>query len=106
MCRCKSRRRFNCAPAFSFESLDFPATERKLNAYYAEFYPVTRSVGQSHQHSGVEFIYLLEGKLALKIKDDEHILESCDSIYFDSGVPHSYRSVPKGRCTALVVTVP
>jgi transcriptional regulator with XRE-family HTH domain len=93
-------------PAFSFESLDFPAVERKLNAYYAEFYPVAQSAAQPHQHSGVEFVYLLKGKLALKIKDDEHVLESGDSIYFDSGVPHSYRSLLKSSCAALVVTIP
>ena len=92
--------------AFSFESLDFPAVERKLNAFYAEFNPVTESKGKVHLHSGVEFIYVLGGKLSLKVKDDEHVLENGDSIYFDSGVPHSYRRIGKGSCTALVVTVP
>ena len=92
--------------AFYFESLDFPALERKLNAYYAEFNPVPGGKGQAHQHGGVEFIYLLEGKLSLKIKDDEHVMETGDSMYFDSSVPHGYRRAGKARCTALVVTVP
>src|SRR6476660_1250243 len=28
--------------AYRFESLDYPATERRFNSYYAEFFPVTR----------------------------------------------------------------
>jgi transcriptional regulator with XRE-family HTH domain len=92
--------------AFYFESLDFPALERKLNAYYAEFNPVPEGKGQPHQHGGAEFIYLLEGKLSLKIRDDKYVLEAGDSIYFDCSVPHSYHRIGKNICSALVVTVP
>ncbi|NWG12505.1 MAG: cupin domain-containing protein [Acidobacteria bacterium] len=80
--------------------------ERKLSAHDAAFYLVARAAGQPRQHGDVQFICLLKGSLALRIKADGRVLESGDSMHFDSGVPYGYRSLPKGRCAALVVTIP
>ena len=92
--------------SFYFESLDFAAVERKLNAYYAEFEPLQPGKARLHHHAGVEFLSLLRGKLELHIGTEDHILESGDSIYFDSSLPHSYRRVSQKPCDAIVVTVP
>ena len=92
--------------AFHFECLDFHAVERKLNAYYAEFQPVPPPKVRLHQHAGVEFIYVVRGKLGLRTGEEEYILEMEDSIYFDSNLPHGYRRIGNSRCAALVVTVP
>ena len=91
---------------YYFEALDFKATERKLSAFHADILATSPDKLRPHQHPGVEFLYLMEGKLALKIGSDEHELEEGDAIYFDSGVPHSYRKLGKKACRALVVTVP
>jgi len=105
------RKRFPESPdggdiSFYFESLDFAAVERKLNAYHAEFEPLPPGRARLHQHGGVEFLSVLRGKLELHIGMDNHILESGDSIYFDSSLPHSYRRVSQKPTTAIVVTVP
>jgi len=92
--------------SFYFESLDFAAVERKLNAYYAEFQPLQPGKARLHHHAGVEFLSVLRGKLELHIGTDDHVLESGDSIYFDSSLPHSYRRVSQKPCDAIVVTVP
>jgi transcriptional regulator with XRE-family HTH domain len=92
--------------SYSFESLDFGATERKLNAYYAEFFPVEPQKVRLHQHDGVEFLYVLSGRLGLRIGSDDLLLESRDSIYFDSSVAHGYRNAAKQSTSAIVVTVP
>src|ERR1700760_3824054 len=70
--------------SFCFESLDFAAVERKLNAYYAEFQPLQSGKARLHHHAGVEFLSVLRGKLELQIGTEDHVLESGDSIYFDS----------------------
>jgi transcriptional regulator with XRE-family HTH domain len=90
--------------AYEFESLDFPALERRLNAYYAEFLPLAVDKLRLHQHSGGEFIYVLAGTLNVHIGGDEHTLEARDSMYFDSGVPHGYRRAGGKSCCAIVVT--
>ena len=92
--------------SFYFESLDFAAVERKLNAYYAEFQPLQPDKAHLHHHPGVEFLSVLRGKLELHIGTQDHILELGDSIYFDSSLPHSYRRVSQKPCNAVVVTVP
>ena len=92
--------------SFYFESLDFAAVERKLNAYYAEFQPLRPGKARLHHHPGVEFLSVLRGKLELHIGTEDHILESGDSIYFDSSLPHSYRRVSQKPCSAIVITVP
>jgi transcriptional regulator with XRE-family HTH domain len=92
--------------AYLFESLDFGAVERKLNAYHAEFRRVDPRKIRPHQHAGVEFIYVTAGRLGLRIGAEEFHLESGDSIYFDSNVPHGYWSASSRKTTALVVTTP
>jgi len=92
--------------SFYFESLDFAAVERKLNAYYAEFQPLLPGKSRAHQHPCAEFLSVLRGKLELCIGAQDHILESGDSIYFDSSLSHSYRRVGQKPCSAIVITVP
>ena len=92
--------------SFYFESLDFAAVERKLNAYYAEFQPLPPGRARSHQHPGFEFLSVLRGKLTIHIGTEDHLLASGDSVYFDSSVPHSYRRESRKPCSAIVVTVP
>ena len=90
--------------SYRFESLDYRATERRFNSYYAEFFPVARDSMRLHSHAGVEFIYALKGRLHVFIDQQEHILESGDSMYFDSGLPHGYRRGGASTCCAIVVT--
>lgn len=107
--RKRDRIRFPERPASSdvaywFETLDFAANERKLNAFLAEFQPVRSAKLHLHQHNGVEFLYMMQGRLELTIASETYLLHSGDAIYFDSGVRHSYRKSGKSRSTALVVT--
>jgi transcriptional regulator with XRE-family HTH domain len=90
--------------AYNFESLDFKATERKLNAFYAEFEPVAAEKARTHQHPGVELLYLILGKLDLTIGSETFTLEAGDAVYFDSGVRHSYHRASKTPCTGVIVT--
>ncbi len=108
--RKSERQRFPDKPAtndvsYFFESLDFLAMEKKINAYYADFQPISPEKVRIHYHPGVEFLYVINGELALKIGNDEYLLDTGDSIYFDSSVPHSYRRTGKKTCDGIVVTV-
>jgi transcriptional regulator with XRE-family HTH domain len=107
--RKKERLRFPDNPsggsvAYNFESLDFKATERKLNAFYAEFQPSSPDKTRPHQHPGVELLYLISGKLELTVGSELYTLEAEDAVYFDSGVRHGYRRAGKGPCTGIIVT--
>jgi transcriptional regulator with XRE-family HTH domain len=93
------------SPAYFFESLDFPVTDRKMEAYYAEFKAHAKPM-QPHQHAGAEIIYVVTGQLVVNIDGDDTMLGQGDSIYFDSSFPHSYRQHGRAVCSAVVVVTP
>ncbi len=92
-------------PTYLFESLDFPVTDRKMEAFYAEF-PVQSKPSEPHQHAGAEFMYVFKGQLTVNIDGQDSVLGEGDAIYFDSGAPHSYCRMGRSACTAIVVVVP
>lgn len=87
---------------YEFESLDYGATERRMNAYLARFLPAR--AGRPHVHEGCEFIFVLNGSLAVTASGVEHILQGGDAMYFDSSQPHAYRRAGSRACHAIVVT--
>ena len=58
------------------------------------------------EHEGEEFLYLLEGRVEFRLivdgKPQLYLLDPGDSLYFDSVLPHSGRSV-RGQSKALIV---
>jgi quercetin dioxygenase-like cupin family protein len=56
-----------------------------------------------HHHPGVEFLYIVSGKLALQIGAEDAELAEGTPFTFDSSVPHGYCKVGARRTTAFVV---
>lgn len=90
--------------AYDFESLNFRATERKLNAFLAHFHHLLPAKIAPHYHTGVEFLYVINGELEISIGTEMYQLSEGDAIYFDSVQKHAYRSRGPGQCAAIVVT--
>lgn len=88
------------SPAYFFESLDFPASDRKLNGYYAE---LEDEPSEPHAHAGAEIVFVLRGELVITFASESYVLQESDSIYFDSGHPHTYRRNGALPCAAVVV---
>jgi transcriptional regulator with XRE-family HTH domain len=91
-------------PVYRFESLDFLATERKFDAYLAEFLPASTGNPRPHSHPGVEFLYLMQGALTVHISGVTHELQAGDSMYFDSTLPHGYERIGATVSQAIVIT--
>lgn len=53
-------------------------------------------------HDGEEFIYVLDGLVALTINDERHTLEPGDSVYYLSTTPHLI-AAQSGKATILAV---
>ena len=90
--------------AYDFESLNFRATERKLNAFLAHFHDLPPAKITPHYHAGVELLYVIEGKIEISIGTEIYQLSNGDAVYFDSIQKHAYRRRGPGNCTAVVVT--
>ena len=94
------------APSYFFESLDFPATDRKSDIFFAEF-PCSAKPTQPHEHAGTEFIYVINGGLVVTIYEKDFVLGDGDAVHFDATAAHSYRLAdPQYSSTAIVVIIP
>jgi len=90
--------------AYLFESLNYPLTDRKMEAFVAEF-PENAVPSEPHQHGSEELIYVLAGTLQVTVAGGKVKLEEGDAMAFDSAEQHHYQRVGTEPCKALVVTV-
>ncbi|MBK9170749.1 MAG: helix-turn-helix transcriptional regulator [Bryobacterales bacterium] len=94
------------SPAYFFECLDFSAQEKGMHPYLAEFPPRAAGEVAMHFHEGSEFIYVLEGSILIRCRDEDHELAAGDSVYFDSSEPHGYRGGKSGGKAVVITTEP
>jgi transcriptional regulator with XRE-family HTH domain len=50
--------------------------------------PFGRDINKFNHHEGEEWLYILEGRLGLVFGDEEHWLETGDSVHFDARIGH------------------
>lgn len=63
--------------------------------------------GGSYQHDGEEFLYVLEGRLAVSLDGGEDVrLDPGDSFYFESSTPHRWSNPGKQETLVLWVNTP
>ena len=85
---------------FKYEALGFTKPGKNMQPYIINVASDEKSI---FQHEGEEFIYVLEGKYEFIYDGKRYIMEEGDSVYFDSGVPHSARSMGKKKAKALAI---
>lgn len=93
-------------PGYYFECLAYGTQDKSLQAYLAEFPKMATGEGSEHVHDGAEFFHVLEGEVAIRYEEEDYILRAGDSVYFNSGVLHSYRGLKDGVSKAIVITTP
>jgi transcriptional regulator with XRE-family HTH domain len=96
----------NPVPGYYFEVLAYGAVDKNMSAYLAEFPKLAATNVSKHSHDGSEFVHVLHGSLAINYQSEEHILETGDSVYFDSSEAHSYHGKSDVSAKAIVITTP
>lgn len=89
-------------PSAFFQQLVFPTPPGFFQPSVAEF-PASPVHSDSHFHQGIEFVYLISGRLEIRTATDLHVLEAGDACYFDCSEAHSYRCASSGKAMAVVV---
>ena len=85
---------------YQYESL----AHKKLGKNMEPFIISPASDGDAvFSHEGEEFMYVLEGIHEFVYGGSTYVLEQGDSIYFDSTVPHTGRSIGNTQAKVLVV---
>lgn len=72
---------------YQYESLAPRKTDRRMEPFLVTLKPSATEEERS-THDGQEFIFVLQGKMEVRLGEEIHILETGDSIYYDSTVPH------------------
>jgi quercetin dioxygenase-like cupin family protein len=75
---------------YQYQDLAYNFSHKKMEAFLVTVQP--RSIEkpeQLHHHPGQEFNYVLEGKLKVIMGTNEVILNTGDSLYFDSSQAHA-----------------
>jgi quercetin dioxygenase-like cupin family protein len=85
----------------SFNALAADKTSRHMEPFIVTI--ETNARQEKSAHEGEEFIYVLEGTLALEYGMDKETLAAGDSVYYDSIVPHRVFSADDKQVKILAV---
>ena len=87
---------------YEFESLAPYKKDRHMEPFLVTLLPSATEEERS-THDGQEFIFVLQGKMEVRLGQEIHVLEPGDAIYYDSTVPHLVKCY--GDETAKILAV-
>jgi transcriptional regulator with XRE-family HTH domain len=88
---------------YVYEALETRKTNKQMEPFLVEFPVQDTSEMVFMNHDGEEFLHVLEGSLEFRSVDRVEVLESGDSIYFESDLSHSFRCLGGKAARAIVV---
>ncbi len=68
--------------------------------------PNAASGPQEIVHTGYEFVYCLEGRIAYAIEGHTYLLEPGDSLLFEAHLPHRWQNLGPGQSRSVLVLYP
>ena len=87
---------------YAYESLAPHKTDRTMEPFLVTLEP-SETEEERSTHDGQEFIFVLQGKMEVRLGEDIQILEPGDSIYYDATVPHLVKCHGKETTKILAV---
>jgi len=85
------------------EYLLTPNGERRMQAILSEIEPGGGSGDEPYSlPADVEFVFVVSGRLAVTIREEEVVLEAGDTLTFAPHVPHTFRSVHEEAKTQVL----
>jgi transcriptional regulator with XRE-family HTH domain len=76
---------------------------RHMEPFIIDIQPSADKGPKTSTHEGEEFIYVLEGSVAIEYGKETYIIDQGDSIYYDSIIDHLVRSANKQTAKILAV---
>jgi transcriptional regulator with XRE-family HTH domain len=88
------------------EDLGRGMTDRTLEPFVVTLSPQAGSGPDPIVHTGVEFVFCLEGCITYTVREQTYELEPGDSLLFESHLPHTWRNVDTTVARAILVLCP
>ena len=80
--------------AYKYEALAAGVRDRKIDPFIVTVEPAADDAPMHlNCHPGQEMNYVLEGRLLIGLNGKEIVLNTGDSLYFDSGLPHGMKAL-------------
>ena len=89
--------------SYSYASLGYKKKNRHMEPFLVTLTPTESKEIEPNQHIGEEFLFILEGKVEIRLLDQTEILHPGDSIYYDSTMPHFVSCHGQETATMLAV---
>jgi len=87
---------------YEYESLAPHKKERHMEPFLVTLEPADTEEERS-THDGQEFIFVLTGRMEVRLGEEIHVLDPGDAIYYDSTVPHLVKC--RGSETTKILAV-
>lgn len=89
--------------AYSYQALAAGFANKVINPYMVTVEPSDAPRNNLNTHDGQEFNYIVEGRMEIQISGSTFILETGDSIIFNSSLPHRMRALDNKRVQFLAI---
>lgn len=90
----------------TLEDLGAGLSERAVEPFLVTLEPNASCGPHPIVHTGQEFVYCLEGRIAYIVEEQTYVLEPGDSLLFFAYLPHRWYNVATGMSKALLVLCP
>ena len=88
------------------EDLGAGLTNRLVEPFVVTLEPNATSGPHPIVHTGVEFVFCLQGRIGYTIEDHTYLLEPGDSLLFESHLPHCWYNDEAKQAQAILVLYP
>ncbi len=88
---------------YRYESLGAGKKGRMMEPFLVTLKPRGAKQVKMSVHAGEEFIYVLAGRVEIRLDRYSEVLEEGDSIYFSSHIPHHVHTAEEGEASILAV---
>lgn len=89
--------------AYAYKNLTPGAEDKHLWAYLVTLAPRKEHEMVAYKHEGEEFIYVLEGRVEVKVGEQATVLKTGKTLHFNSAVPHNLKNLSTKESKLMVV---
>jgi transcriptional regulator with XRE-family HTH domain len=89
--------------AYSYKSLTPDAEDKHLWAYLVTLDPKKEHEMVAYKHEGEEFVYVLDGRVEIKVGEDVNTVRKGGSLHFNSSHSHNLKNLSSKQSKLLVV---
>jgi transcriptional regulator with XRE-family HTH domain len=79
---------------------------KQMETYFIRFNAKAATDDFMHIHPGQEFLYVLSGKVEVKLDEDKFLLHKGDSFYYNSNIPHAITNKNGRKSEILWIVTP